>query len=277
MIFVAETKDGERIEYRDTKRYLWLISLATPFIPQLALIAYFWFGLGPASVFLPFILTFVMIPLLDFLIGEDHANPPPEIVEKMAEDQYYRKLLLISVPLFWMNMLLCAWFVGTQELPWWAVLMMAVNAGYSAGTAITVGHELGHKTNKTDRLFALLANSVSGYAHFCVEHNKGHHTWVATPEDPASARFNESVYAFAMREIPGAFRRGWEHEKERLKRKGLALFSWHNEILRGYTLTLLASVVLIAIFGWVICPISFFTILLVGMRLRRQIMLNTMG
>jgi alkane 1-monooxygenase len=254
MIFVAETKTGERIEYKDTKRYLWLLSLSVPIVPIACAWLYFQLGQSPWVMLIPLLYSYVMIPVLDLILGEDHSNPPAEIVEKMAEDNYYRILLHVSVPLFWLALLTSAWMVGTQDLPWWAILAITVSAGYTSGTAITVGHELGHKPNKTDKFFALMANAVSGYGHFCVEHNRGHHTWVATPEDPASARFNESVYAFARRELPGALKRGFEHERERMNKKGLSFWHWRNETLQGYAVTIVVNLALILAFGWIMIP-----------------------
>ena len=254
MIFVAETKSGERIEYKDTKRYLWLLSLSVPIIPIVCVWLYFQLGGSAWVTLIPLIHSYIFIPALDVLFGEDHSNPPAEIVEKMAEDNYYRVLLHISVPLFWASLLSCAWLVGTQDLPWWAILSITVSAGFASGTAITVGHELGHKPNKLDKFSALMANAVSGYGHFCVEHNRGHHTWVATPEDPASARFNESVYAFARRELPGALKRGFEHEAERMNKKGLPFWHWRNETLQGYAVTVIVNLGLIIVFGWIMIP-----------------------
>ncbi|MEM1039305.1 MAG: alkane 1-monooxygenase [Pseudomonadota bacterium] len=254
MIFVAQTKAGDTITYRDTKRYLWLLSLTVPLVPSLAVWLYFASGNQPIVTILPLVYSFILIPILDLVFGEDPANPPAEIVEKMAEDSYYRWLLHASVPLFWIALLSTAWLIGTQDLPWWAVIAMAISTGFSSGTAITVGHELGHKTNRLDRFSAMLANAVSGYGHFCIEHNKGHHTWVATPEDPASARLNESVYGFAAREIPGTLKRGWQHERDRLSRKGLPFLHWRNEILHGYAITATVNVALIITFGWIMIP-----------------------
>ncbi|MEL6751512.1 MAG: alkane 1-monooxygenase [Pseudomonadota bacterium] len=254
MIFVAESRDGSRVEYRDTKRYLWLLSLSVPLIPLIAIALFFATDGQPWVTVVPFLYSFVAVPLIDMVLGEDTSNPPSEVVEQMAEDQYYRILLHVSVPLFWLALIASVWFVGTQNLPWWSYLLMAVSVGYSSGTAITVGHELGHKPNMPDKIGAMFANAVSGYGHFCIEHNRGHHTWVATPEDPASARYNETLYRFATRELPGTFMRGWFHEGERLKRKGLPLFHWKNEILQGYAITLTFWVVSIVVFGLMILP-----------------------
>ncbi|MEO1398042.1 MAG: alkane 1-monooxygenase, partial [Pseudomonadota bacterium] len=254
MIFLAQTKDGGTITYRDTKRYLWFLSLTVPLVPTLAVILYFITDKQPLITILPLLYSFLLIPILDLVFGEDPTNPPAEVVEKMAEDNYYRWLLHASVPLFWLALLSTAWLIGTQDLPWWAVIAMAISTGFSSGTAITVGHELGHKTNRLDRFSAMLANAVSGYGHFCIEHNKGHHTWVATPEDPASARLNESVYAFAAREIPGTLKRGWQHERDRLARRGIPFWHWRNEILQGYAVTLAVDLTLIVAFGWIMIP-----------------------
>ena len=254
MIFVAETRDGGRIEYRDTKRYLWFISLIIPFYTIGAVAWYFLVEPTPWVTLVPVFISFVLTPILDMIVGEDTANPPEEIVERMAEDGYYRWLLHASVVAYWAAFLTSAWFVGTADLPVWAFVAMAVSAGYMAGTAITVGHELGHKTNAIDRWGAKLALATSGYAHFCIEHNKGHHTWVATPEDPASARFDESVYAFALREIPGTFKRGIMHEKERLARKGLPFWTLKNDIVQGWIITGSVQVGLTLLFGWFMIP-----------------------
>ncbi|MDZ7784628.1 MAG: fatty acid desaturase [Halioglobus sp.] len=99
--------------------------------------------------------------------------------------------------------------------------MLALTAGAYSGLGINTAHELGHKKSNFERFLARIVLAVPAYGHFCVEHNRGHHTEVATPQDPASARMGESIYKFMLREIPGAMRRGWEQERKRL-----ALFIW---------------------------------------------------
>ncbi|WP_433119007.1 hypothetical protein [Micromonospora sp. CA-246542] len=41
-----------------------------------------------------------------------------------------------------------------------------------------------------------VARAPAAYGHFHVEHTGGHHVRVATPEDPASPRLGESIWAF---------------------------------------------------------------------------------
>jgi alkane 1-monooxygenase len=77
---------------------------------------------------------------------------------------------------------------------------------------------------------------------------------VATPEDPTSARWNESLYAFALRELPATALIAWDMERKRLARKGLPFWHWRNDLLQGYAITLSFAVILIVFLGWVMIP-----------------------
>ena len=156
------------------------------------------------------------MPLLDGLIGEDANNPPEEVVPQLEEDRYYRWLTWATVPLHFVALVGCAWWVGTHDLSWWALLMFAYVAGTDSGLGINTGHELGHKRSGLEAWLARFVLAVPAYGHFTVEHGRGHHRWVSTPEDHASARMGESIYRFALRELPGGIRRAWRLEGERL-------------------------------------------------------------
>ena len=93
--------------------------------------------------------------------------------------------------------------------------------------------------------------AVPAYGHFRIEHNRGHHRFVATPEDHASSRMGESIYRFALRELPGGIRRAWALEGERLRRaKAASPWSPHNEMLQSYAITLGVQGTLVGLFGW---------------------------
>jgi alkane 1-monooxygenase len=254
MEFIAKTDDGRTIRYVDGKRYLWLASLSGPLIPILAIIGYFLSGERPIVLSFPLIYLFVVIPILDALLGEDRHNPPEEVVALMAQDQYYRVLLYLGLILLYAQFFVAAWFIGTHPIPWWAYLTLALGTGFKSALAILVGHELGHKNSGLDRVAAQIATGLVGYGHFRIEHNRGHHVSVATPEDCVSARMGESIYRFAAREIPGAIRRGWALEKLRLQQAGLPVWSIHNEILLSWAWTALIFTALIMIFGAVVVP-----------------------
>jgi len=254
MEFTAAAPDGRTIRYQDKKRYLWLLSLTGGFNPPIAIALYFATGHNPFTLFFPLAYTFIAIPSIDAIMGEDPHNPPEEVVRLMAQDNYYRVLLYIGIALLFASFFVVAWFLGTYSLPWWAYLVLALGTGFQSSGAILLGHELGHKNNRADRIAAQVANGLVGYGHFCIEHNVGHHVHVATPEDCASARMGESIYKFVRREIPGAFRRGWQHERDRLAKSGHGVLTWHNPILLSWLLTAGIATALIGIFGWSVAP-----------------------
>ena len=72
---------------------------------------------------------------------------------------------------------------------------LAISIGCIGGIGINTAHELGHKKEANERWLSKIALAQSCYGHFYIEHNRGHHVRVATPEDPASARVGESFYA----------------------------------------------------------------------------------
>ena len=224
-----------------------------PLLPLLGILLYFRFGYEWVLA-VPLLINYIVIPVLDWILGSDTNNPPEEIVPQLEEDRYYRYLTWVTVPLHFVTLIAVAWFVGTQDISLWAVLVLAITAGAYSGLGINTAHELGHKKLRVEQTLAKIALAVPAYGHFCVEHNRGHHRYVATPGDPASARMGESIYRFALREIPGAFRRGWMAESERLGRCGQATWSLHNGILQSYAGSLVLQGGLIMAFGWIMIP-----------------------
>jgi alkane 1-monooxygenase len=249
---INHPEKGE-ISYVDRKRLFWLSSVVMPLFPMAGIATFFMFG-SEWLLCLPLILNYVIIPILDWLVGEDENNPPEELVPQLEADMYYRRLTYFTVPLHYIVLLVSAWVVGTQELSPWAVLAVAIVAGGYSGLGINTGHELGHKNTALERTLAKIVLAVPAYGHFCVEHNRGHHAWVATPEDPASSRMGETIYAFAIREICGTFKRGILLERNRLKKLGKSFWSPSNEILQSYAISLVLQGSLIYLFGWIMIP-----------------------
>jgi alkane 1-monooxygenase len=241
------------VAYRDRKRYAWLFSLLIP-----ALV-----GLGPALylaahdarlLWAPVILIYAILPFVDILIGPDRSNPPEELVEALENQPFYRYITYAIVPLLWAIWIFAAWFVGTHPLPWYGWLALVLSTGVAGGFCINVGHELGHKRTALERRLAKIILAPTGYGHFYIEHNRGHHRDVATPEDPASARMGESIYKFLLREMPGAFLRAWKLEQDRLARMGQSPWTWQNEILQPLLLTVLLYGGLTAWLGLPVLP-----------------------
>lgn len=241
------------VTYRDKKRYLWPLAVVWPAIP---LVGIYLAGLTGIAAFywLTLFVWYGAIPILDWVLGNDTSNPPEEAVPALEGDRFYRYLVYLTVPMHYAALITSAWYVGTHDLGWTSILGLALSVGIVNGLAINTGHELGHKKSTLERWLAKIVLAVVGYGHFYIEHNKGHHKHVSTPEDPASARFGEGIYRFALREIPGAWIRAWQSEKERLGRQGKGPWTLDNEVLQPLAITVPLYVGLVALFGMKIIP-----------------------
>ena len=251
--YTATLPNGEAILFVDRKRWLWILSVVYPLQPLIGI------GLHAATgheawLLLPVLLSYVLLPAFDWLVGEDENNPPEAVVRQLDADRYYRVLTYLVVPLHFVSLIVAAWWAATQPLSIVAFIGLAVVAGMTSGLGINTGHELGHKKSFLERTLAKIVLAVPAYGHFWIEHNRGHHRDVATPEDPASARMGESIYRFAMREIPGAYRRAWQLEKDRLNRRGMSVWHWNNQILQSQLVTVVLQGGLLLALGWKMLP-----------------------
>lgn len=251
--FSATLADGSNIRYVDRKRWLWSLSVLYPLQPFLGIWLHAATG-HQAWLLLPLALGYIGGPTLDWLIGEDRNNPPEAVVTQLDGDFYYRCLTYLVVPLHFAALVGAAWWAGTHALSWWAFSGLAAVAGITSGLGINTGHELGHKKAATERWLAKIVLAVPAYGHFTIEHNRGHHRDVATPGDPASARMGENIYRFAAREIPGAFRRAWRTESERLRRCGQSAWSAGNQVLQPLLLAVVLQGLLVLWLGWKMIP-----------------------
>lgn len=251
---ITATVDGETRTWTDRKRYLWLLGLVVPLLP---FGAWRWADVhgGPAILWWSGpIWILVIIPLLDWVLGEDRSNPPEWAVEHLQADRYYRWCTYLFIPLQYAGLVLACWVVATRDLSWVDQLGYALTVGTVAGVAINTAHELGHKSDKVERWLSKVALAQSGYGHFYVEHNRGHHNRVATPEDPASSRLGESFWAFLPRTVIGSLRSAWALEAKRLRARGKRVFSLHNDILNAWLMTVVLFGALVAVFGIKILP-----------------------
>lgn len=135
--------------------------------------------------------------------------------------------------------------VATGTASWPAVLALALGVGGVTGSqGITFAHELGHSRARLDRSLAWgLMGSVL-YAHFMVEHYRGHHPRAATWADPASAREGESLWRFLPRSLAGSLASAWRLEAARLRqfRRG-----WVRSMLLWATLLQVAGLAALAV------------------------------
>ena len=235
------------------KRWLWLLSPSIPAVFTLSLVAYAQTGYWWAMLFAPVFIHAVM-PILDTAFGEDFSNPTEAVVQELDQDVFYRALVWAYVPFQIAGTAYGAWLAATYAMPWYAYAALVLSVGAFNGVGIGTAHELGHKKESLDRWLSKIALAPSLYGHFYVEHNRGHHKRVATPEDPASSRLGESFWAFLPRTMLGSLRSAWELEKERLHRQGKSAWSVGNDNLQAWSLSVVLYGVLLAWLGWGALP-----------------------
>ncbi len=239
--------------WRDPKRHAWLLGLVVPTLPFITWGLVEATGLGAFWFFGP-VLVFGIFPLLDLWIGMDARNPPDAVLKWLEQDRYYRWCTYIYIPLQYAGLVLACWLFSRASLSVVEKIGLALTVGMVSGIAINTAHELGHKRDSLERWLSRVALAQTGYGHFFIEHNRGHHVRVATPEDPASSRLGESFYRFWPRTVSGSLRSAWELERTRLERLGSPAWSYRNDILTAWAMTVVLFGVLAAAFGAVVLP-----------------------
>ena len=239
--------------WTDSKRHLWLLGVVVMGLP---IYGYGLFLLTGLSVFwwLTPIVVYLLIPFLDVAIGEDNANPPDSAMDALNKDRYYRYVVAAAIPVQYAMFVWGTWMALNGGLGWGSLLGLFISIGWTSGLGINVAHELGHQTRSWERWAAKIALAPVAYGHFYVEHNRGHHVRVATPEDPATSRFGESLYEFVPRCIIGSVRSAWEIEKLRLEKQGKSVWSLENDNLQAWSLTVILYGAMTVWLGWVALP-----------------------
>jgi alkane 1-monooxygenase len=239
--------------WTDPKRHAWLLGLVVPTLPFLTWGLVEATGVGAFWFFGP-VLVFGIFPLLDLAVGMDRRNPPDEVIKWLEQDRYYRWCTYAYIPVQYGGLVLACWLFSRSSLSVLDKVGLALTVGMVSGIAINTAHELGHKRASLERWLSRVALAQSGYGHFFIEHNRGHHVRVATPEDPASSRLGESFWAFWPRTVTGSLRSAWELERTRLDRLESSMWSPRNDILTAWAMTVVLFGVLTAVFGIVVLP-----------------------
>ncbi|MEC3976473.1 alkane 1-monooxygenase [Amycolatopsis sp. H20-H5] len=243
----------EEVTWRDGKRYAWLLGLIIPTAPFIAWglvsatgLGLFWWS-GP-------LIVFVLIPLIDAIVGVDAENPPDDLIEWLERDRYYRWVTYLYLPIQYVSLVVACWLWTTHPLSVADKIGLAVTVGMVAGIGINTAHELGHKKDQLERWLSKIALAQSAYGHFFIEHNRGHHVRVATPEDPASSRLGETFWGFLPRSVYGSLKSGWGLEKTRMERLGKKPWNPRNDVVNAWAMSVVLFGVLIAVFGWSVAP-----------------------
>jgi alkane 1-monooxygenase len=213
---------------------------------------------------LPLLYTFFLIPFAELFIKADPSNLD-EVEEALAKkNKAYDFILYAAVIMQYYSLWVFFNSLKQDGLNTIDIAGRVISMGLLCATfGINVAHELGHRVNKMEQTFAKMLLLTSLYMHFFIEHNKGHHKHVATPHDPSTAKYNQSLYAFWPQTLIGTYVSAWKIANEEVEKKGKRRWSLQNEMLL-FQLIQLTFVLIILYFFSVKIAILFIVAALIG-------------
>ncbi len=225
----------------------------------------------PASAYISFISSgiwtystvfyaFLAIPILDVLTGESKENLSEEDASYKKTKWIFDLMLYFNIPIVFGLLFIFFSNIQLNDYTTFEIVGLVLSGGILLATnGINVGHELGHRTSYFERFFCKMLYMPCLYMHFYIEHNFGHHLKVATPEDGASARYNQTLYSFWFSSVTRQYKSAWKIQIEMLNRKGLSFFSSKNDMLWYH---LIQPIYLIGIYGLFSLKVMFIAILI---------------
>ena len=202
---------------------------------SIALIAFIGILLGGPYVYLAVVYTFVFIPLLELNLDQHIQTYTDDEKVNRNLDPFFDFLLYLNLPLvygmFFLSLNTLANSNSTSE-----IIGIILSASIVMATnGINVGHELGHRKSLLSRTCSKLLYLPCQYMHFFIEHNWGHHINVATPNDPATAKYRQNLYSFWISSVTKTYISAWKIQLKLLKISKKGFFSFKNDMI-FYTL-----------------------------------------
>jgi alkane 1-monooxygenase len=196
----------------------------TPFLFLVLLPLGAW--LGGVWIFLPAIITPLGLIALDAALGPEKIRSKPESgrIPRWFPRAY---IVLQLVTTFWVAVV-----VASPSTPLLDAFGLTLSTGVTTGVfGFLAAHEMVHSPDRRERALGLILLGSVLYMHFRIAHIHGHHRRAATPDDPATAKLGESLYAFLPRTVAGQFREAWQFESHRLLRIGQPVLGVRNRML----------------------------------------------
>ncbi len=203
----------------------YLAALSIPIVASIGL----YFG-GIYSFITP-VFAFVIIPVLELIFPVDTLNYSQEESQSRLTNIFFDWLLYINLPIVFALVVYSLFIIKSHELETYEFVGFVISLGIVLGVnGINVGHELGHRQSTNERFIGKALLLPALYMHFYIEHNFGHHLHAATKEDPATARFNQTVYAFWFSSIIRQYLSAWKIQMKLLQNHHLSFLSVKNDM-----------------------------------------------
>jgi alkane 1-monooxygenase len=176
--------------------------------------------------------AFGIIPVLDVLLGTSDENLHEDEENNKKVNPVFDLMLYINLPIVFVLLYYFFNQIDSNVYSTSELIGLSLSAGILLATnAINVAHELCHRKNYFEKFIGKMLFMPCLYMHFYIEHNYGHHIKVATPDDGATAKYNQSVYNFWFTSTTKQYVDAWKKQMELLKMKNLSFFSIKNDML----------------------------------------------
>ena len=205
------------------------------------------------------IFAFVCIPVLELIFPVDTDNLQPDEAESKLKRKVFDWLLYLNLPLVFGIAIYGLSVVSSNTLQTYEFVGLIFSVGIVLGVnGINVAHELGHRQTTKERFLGKALLLPSFYMHFYIEHNFGHHLNAATPEDPATARYNQSVYSFWLTSTIRQYFSAWKIQNKLLKNNNKSFFSIKNDMFWYVIFQMTYLIAVFIIFGKTALVFAFF-------------------
>ena len=217
--------------------------------------------------------TYLLIGFSLFIIIGDIIFPRDKEIQQFSYPSLLNLSIYVNLPILFILVLLVV-SIFSNNLPQWYIdifnsyiyidfiqiknsfnlidKVSIIIQTFLIGGAMSIagGHELAHrKKNKFDMFVGNWLLAFSWDCTFAIEHVYGHHKNVCLPEDPATGKRGENIYLFILKAIVKEQVGGWKIEINRLKRKSINSFSFHNRMIIGYLRSLMITMIAFIIGG----------------------------
>ncbi len=196
------------------------------------------------------IYVFGFIPILELILKEENSNYLENEITSRSINPIFDWLLYLNLPIVYA---LLAWSfieVSLYGFETYEFIGLVLSVGIVlGGNGINVAHELGHRQASKERFIAKALLLPSLYMHFYIEHNFGHHLHAATKEDPATARYKQTLYSFWLTSTIRQYISAWNIQKQLLKNYNLSFFSFKNDMFWFLVLQSLYLITVFVVFG----------------------------
>ena len=211
---------------------------------SIAIMAFIGISLGGFYNYLAVIFTFIFIPILEIIVKKSNEKYTEEEKRNRLLDPFFDLLLYLNIPIVFGIFFFSLDKIALTSSVYDIIGIILSASIVMASNGINVGHELGHRKSIIARTCSKLLYLPCQYMHFYIEHNFGHHINVATPEDPATARYKQTVYSFWITSVIRTYISAWEIQLKLLKVSKRSFFSIKNDMV-FYTLFQLAFLIFI--------------------------------